>query len=298
MYFDQFGYDPFQGAQDYYAQTYAALYWTVGLVIAACLIGVILYFTFLRRSNEGKFKGFWGRVYNYFALNRFYSEKILKLFGIVTFLILTFLGIYNICTGSLITGLLLLIPGNLCARLCYELTMMFIILVRKTVTVDKRLSGIEKFYSDDMKDWEAEKPEESSEQVSFEERLKEAFGDPEETPKYGYDEECKTCDNWDEVSEDCYCEDDCLTCEKPDKDAAEAKEEPAAEVADTVEEAVEEAAAPAEEVVEAAEEAVEEAAKPAAEVVEEAAADDDEDVEEANEAVEEVIIEKIEPVRE
>ncbi len=54
-------------------------------------------------------------------------------------------------------------------------------------------------------------------EMTFQDRLKEAFGDPE-GPKYGYDEECRECENWDEISEDCYCEDDCLTCDKPDQD--------------------------------------------------------------------------------
>ena len=285
MYFDQFGYDPFQGAQDYYAQTYSAIYWMIGLMIAACVIGVILNFTFLKKSNEGKYKGFWGKVYNYFALNRFYSEGIIKLFGIITFLAITFLGIYMIVTGSPVKGILLLIFGNLAARICYELIMMFIILVRKTVSIDKRISGIEKFYSDDMKDWEGE------EEKTFEDRLKEAFGDPAEPLKYGYDEECRSCDNWDEISEDCYCEDDCLTCEKPDQDKV--KE---ASADKPYEEYVEQLAE------ETVDEVVEEAAEPAAEAVEEAAEETAAPVEEAaHQAVEtadEVIIEKIEPVRE
>lgn len=231
MYFGQFGFGPFGGAQDYYAQMYAPLYWAIGLTVAAVAAGIILNFTFLKRSNEGRFRGFWGKVYNVFSFNRFYSEGILKLLNVISFLLITVFGIYMIFTGSIIGGILMIVIGNLAVRLCYELIVMFIILARKTVSIDRRMAGIEKFYSDDMKDWEdgdlqeeafAEDEAEAVREgeLTFADRLKEAFGDPDETMKYGYDEECKECSNWDEISEDCYCEDDCLTCDKPDQDKA------------------------------------------------------------------------------
>ena len=247
MYFDFFGNDPFWGAQDYYASVARSLYWIIGLVIAAVILGIILNFTFLKKSNEGKFKGFWGKLYDLLAMNRFHTEDITKLLGVITFLMLTFLGIYMICTGSIAGGIAVIVFGNLIARVCFEMIIMFAIVTRKTVSMDRRLAGIEKFYSDDMKDWEdseeasedeAEEDDQFEEIVSdpnatFEEKLKATFGDLEDTQKYGYDEECRECDNWDEVSEDCYCEDDCLTCEKPDQDKAEkagsSEEETAAE---------------------------------------------------------------------
>lgn len=236
MYFDFFNNDPFWGAQDYYGSIQRMIFWVIGLIAAAVVLGIVLNFTFLKKSNEGKFKGIWRKLYDTLSMNRFYTEDIVKLVQVITFLILTFLGLYMIFTGSIVGGLMLIIFGNLMARLCYELIIMFAILARKTVSMDKRLSGIEKFYSDDMKDWEGDEasPDESfgddlnedpaeKENGTFEDRLKEVFGDLEDKQEYGYDEECRECDNWDEESEDCFCEDDCLTCDKPDQDAAKAE---------------------------------------------------------------------------
>ena len=240
MYFDFFDNDPFWGAQDYYAYAMRTVYWVIGLVIAAVVIGIILNFTFLKRSNEGKFKGFLGSIYNMFSMNRFHTEDIIKLLGIITFLMITFLGIFMIFSGSVLGGILLILFGNMLTRLCYELIIMFAILTRKTVSIDKKLAGIEKFYTDDMDDWEGsgkgdaeEDPADeiiSDPDASFEDKLKAAFGDISEDQKYGYDEECRECDNWDEVSQDCYCEDDCLTCEKPDQDKLKAEAEEKGEV--------------------------------------------------------------------
>ena len=277
-----------------------SFYWVIGLLIAAIVIGVVINFTFLRRKNEGKFHGFWEKAYNFFSFNRFYSEGIVKLLSIITFFILTIMGIYMICTGEVISGILMITLGNIGARLGYELTMMFIIFCKKTVSMDKKLSTISRFY-DDMEDWdfhdasdeglkeenssteamadmpdnindesvfepaetaeaavaekateavvtEAEEPEavkvdepaqavqpESSNDEIFKEKLKAALGDPD-APKYGYDEECKTCDNWSAEEQDCYCPDDCLTCDKPDADE---KADVNAEAENVVEEAAE-----------------------------------------------------------
>jgi hypothetical protein len=128
-----------------------------------------------------------------------------------------------------------------------------------TVPDGVQTTVIEKFYSDDMKDWEETDSveeafgEDDHEEVregelTFADRLKEAFGEPDGM-KYGYDDECKECENWDEISEDCYCEDDCLTCEKPDQDKVKETAEAVAKVAEeAVAETVEEhEAAPAEE---------------------------------------------------
>ena len=49
-------------------------------------------------------------------------------------------------------GLFLIVLGNIIARVSYECLLMFFVLVRKTVAIDKKLAGIEKFYGDDFAD--------------------------------------------------------------------------------------------------------------------------------------------------
>ncbi|MBQ4468054.1 MAG: hypothetical protein II918_07545 [Firmicutes bacterium] len=254
------------GYDDYAVNVMTPIYWIFGLIIAAVVIGIVLNVTFLSRKNEGRFHGFWGKVYNCLSFNRFYSEGITKLLGVITFLMLTFLGLYMVFTGSVVTGILTIVFGNLAARLGYELIMMFIILCKKSVSIDKRVSAIEKYYSEDEEDWDVEDPKadgidemaepqgadeadftetalaaeamvvEPKEEPApvdseFEKKLRETLGDPE-APKYGYDEECQTCDKFSVEEQDCYCPDDCLTCEKPDQDKADAEKPEPEEVSD------------------------------------------------------------------
>ena len=150
MYFDPFeffedggGFDDGFGDYRFYDEparnVMAGFYWIIGLIIAAIVIGIVLNFTFLSRKNEGKFHGFWGKVYNCFAFNRFYAEGIVKMLNVIAAFLVTFLGIYMLFTGGVISGILVIVFGNIGVRLLYELIMMFVILCKKTVTMDKRL---------------------------------------------------------------------------------------------------------------------------------------------------------------
>lgn len=124
--------------------------------LAAALLGAVLYFTFLQKKNEGRFTGFKARVYNFLNVNKFYAEDIIKLLYVMTACVLTAVGFALIVMGSFLAGILAAIAGNVAARITYELILMFFVLVRKTVAVDRRLAGIEKFYADDFDDMQCE----------------------------------------------------------------------------------------------------------------------------------------------
>lgn len=252
-------------------------------LILAVIVSVVWYFVFMARKNEGKHKGFLGKVYNFLNFNRFYIEDIIRFLNVLTIMVCLFAGIILLCYERIALGLCIIIVGNLMTRIIYELIMMYVIKVRKTVSIDRRLSKIEEAY-DMAADREIYCPEEDFECEEYCEEEKEPefeveyiyAGDPEAEGTaatgfeecsasgseeafeensveenseegcpsegcsacagasgcgianieklmgengevinpYGYDEECTSCENWDEVSQDCYCPDDCITCEK------------------------------------------------------------------------------------
>lgn len=193
-----------------YSQSYSIYYggqvtFLVVAVLAAIILGVVLYFTFLSKKNEGKYKGVAEKIYNFFSFNKFYTEEIMKLLYIVMAAVLVVVGVVMLFTYSLVGGLLILVLGNILLRICYELIMMFIILCRKTVSVDKKLDKITDFYSDDFgyEDFSAEEAEDS-----------------------------QTCDNCGSCEEACVgCESACDGCAETEdsavtvEDSAEATEE-------------------------------------------------------------------------
>lgn len=146
---------------EYYYQTpYVNTYLIVGIAaIVAAALGTVLFFTFFKKKNEGKFTGAKGKLYNFMNLNRFYAEEILRFLYIFLTCIVTAAGIVTIITGSFLMGFMELVAGNIGLRVVFELLMMFIILCRKTVHIDKKLAGIEKYYDDGYDEYCAEEEE-------------------------------------------------------------------------------------------------------------------------------------------
>lgn len=122
----------------------------IGAAILAVIVGVVLFVTFMSKKHEGKHQGVLEKVYNFLNFNRFYAENIVRLLYVIAVCVLVLVGIALMLLGldahaSAIfwMGAGLLVLGNLAARICCELVMMFIILCRKTVSVDRRLSKME-----------------------------------------------------------------------------------------------------------------------------------------------------------
>lgn len=122
----------------------------IGAAILAVIVGVVLFVTFMSKKHEGKHQGFLEKVYNFLNFNRFYAENLVRLLYVIAVCVLVLVGIALMLLGldahaSAIfwMGAGLLVLGNLAARVCCELVMMFIILCRKMVSVDRRLSKME-----------------------------------------------------------------------------------------------------------------------------------------------------------
>ncbi|MBR5230567.1 MAG: hypothetical protein IKW01_06865 [Firmicutes bacterium] len=184
-------------------------------VIAAVVLGIVIYFAFLRKSNEGRFGGFKKTVYNLLTFNRFYAENIIKFAYVITACIATVTGIVLIVLGSFIAGIVILIVANILLRIFTELVMMFIILCRKTVSVDKRLAAIENFYSENYgDDWGAEpEAEPAADDCDFD-REGCCGCDGYSACSAAADADCCGCESWDEQEDLCTCADDCDVCEK------------------------------------------------------------------------------------
>ena len=132
--------------------------------IVAALLGVILYYTFFSKRNEGRFTGLKEKLYNMMTFNRFYAEDLLKFLYIVLTCALTAAGIAAIVLGSFLSGITVLVVGNLGLRLGFELLMMFIMLCRKTVSMDRKLSRIVNYYDDGYGEFAGGEPEMSREE--------------------------------------------------------------------------------------------------------------------------------------
>lgn len=124
--------------------------------LIAVIAGIVLCITFLNKRNEGRYEGFMGKIYTALTFNRFYAENIIKFVYIIAACAVTVIGIVLLVMGSFVTGIIMLVGVNLAMRVSVELILMFIILCKKTVSMDRRLEKIENFYVENYgDDWGA-----------------------------------------------------------------------------------------------------------------------------------------------
>ena len=138
--------------------------------IIAAVLGTVVYFMFLKEKNENKVHGFKKTMYNLLTFNRFYAENIIKFVYVISAFVVTVTGIVMIILGSFVAGIVMLVIVNITLRVSFELLIMFIMLCKKTVSVDRRLSRIEDFYVENYgEDWGGEEFSDSNDENADEE---------------------------------------------------------------------------------------------------------------------------------
>lgn len=169
-----------------YSYSYGLGQGTVVIIalLVAIILAVVLNFTFMSKKNEGKYTGTLGKLYDFLCFNKLYAEKILKLVYIVSAAVVTVMCIITMFFVNFFAGLLTGVIGNVIMRVAYELIMMFIILCRRTVSIDKKLEKIAKFYSDEFDEEEIRAEEINEEESTCAECCDSCTGcgaEPEET---------------------------------------------------------------------------------------------------------------------
>lgn len=113
--------------------------WIIVAAVIAVIGGLVLYFTFLAKRNEGRFKGFWKWTYDFLNFKKLTIEAILK----VTYLMLTIfitLGSFAIIPSSPLGFLAIIILGNLALRITYEFSLVMLIICRNTTEINTKLN--------------------------------------------------------------------------------------------------------------------------------------------------------------
>ena len=122
--------------------------WLIIALVLAIVGGILVYFLFLSKKNEGKFKGFLGWLYDFLSFKKMFLEALLK----ITYLILAIyvtLSSFALIGTNFFIFLLVLILGNVLVRVIYEFSLILLVICRNTTDIAKNTS----------KKWE-DKPEE------------------------------------------------------------------------------------------------------------------------------------------
>ena len=113
--------------------------WTIVSVILAIIGGIVLYFTFLSKKNEGKFTGFLGWLYDFLTIKKMMIENVLKILYIIVALFVT-LSSFGLISISFLAFLLTLVIGNVLTRVIYELLLVKLVICKNTTEINKKLN--------------------------------------------------------------------------------------------------------------------------------------------------------------
>lgn len=113
--------------------------WTIVSVILAIIGGIVLYFTFLSKKNEGKFTGFLGWLYYFLTFKKMMIENVLKILYIIVALFVT-LSSFGLISISFLAFLLTLVIGNVLTRVIYELLLVKLVICKNTTEINKKLN--------------------------------------------------------------------------------------------------------------------------------------------------------------
>ena len=113
--------------------------WTIVSVILAIIGGIVLYFTFLSKKNEGKFTGFLGWLYDFLTFKKMMIENVLKILYIIVALFVT-LSSFGLISISFLAFLLTLVIGNVLTRVIYELLLVKLVICIITTARNKKFN--------------------------------------------------------------------------------------------------------------------------------------------------------------
>ena len=120
----------------------SGMIWVVISAILAVIGGIVLYFTFLSKKNEGKFTGFLGWMYDFLTFKKMMIENLLKILYLIATIFIT-LGSFALISTSFIAFLMTLVFGNIAARVGYELFLVTLVICRNTTDINKKLGNKE-----------------------------------------------------------------------------------------------------------------------------------------------------------
>ena len=119
--------------------TIAIVVWQVISVIAAIAGAFVMYFVFLPKKNEGKYKGFAKWLYEFFDFKKMTLEVILKICYMITAFYLTLSSLSFIAVNPLMFFAQLIV-GNLLARIAYESAILLLKIHKELSEINKNTS--------------------------------------------------------------------------------------------------------------------------------------------------------------
>ena len=115
--------------------------WLIISAVIAIIGGIVAYFLFVAKPKTED-KGFVSWLHDFLNFKVYFVEMILKITYIIAAIFIT-LGSFSLITSSVVGFFMMLIFGNIIARITYEFLLMTITLVNNTTEINKKLGNKE-----------------------------------------------------------------------------------------------------------------------------------------------------------
>lgn len=113
--------------------------WLVVSAVIAIIGGIVGYIVFVSKKKDG-YTGFVAWLHDFLNFKTYFINMVLKVLYMITAIYIT-LSSFSYIRASVAAFFLVLIFGNLLARIGYELMLMLITLVDNTTEINNKLSG-------------------------------------------------------------------------------------------------------------------------------------------------------------
>lgn len=125
--------------------------WLIIAAVLAVVGGITLYFTFLKSSNNTKFKGFLSWLYDFLTFKKMLIETLLKIVYLISAIFIT-LGSFGFIGQSFLAFIGTLILGNLSIRLIYEFLLVQLVICRNTTEINTKMTQKENKEKEEVKE--------------------------------------------------------------------------------------------------------------------------------------------------
>ena len=117
--------------------------WLIVSAVLAVVGGLAAYFLFVAKKNNGEYTGFVAWLHSFLNFKKFFIEAVLKVLYLITAIYIT-LSSFSFISSSVATFFLVLIFGNIIARISYEFVLMFLTIVNNTTEINEKLTAPKK----------------------------------------------------------------------------------------------------------------------------------------------------------
>ena len=114
--------------------------WLIISAVLAIVGGIAAYVLFVSKKKEKSYTGFVSWLHDFLNFKKFFVDIILKVAYIITAIFIT-LGSFSFIGQSVASFFLVLILGNIIARISYEMILMLLTLVNNTSEINEKLSA-------------------------------------------------------------------------------------------------------------------------------------------------------------